>query len=291
METGQMIIDSHQHFWQYNRHEYGWITPEMGRLRSHFLPSDLAPQMASAGVSATVAVQARQTQEETAWLLQLARENSLIAGVVGWVDLRSDGIAEQLELLTRDAKLRGVRHVIQDEADDNFMLRADFLNGIALLKRFGLTYDLLLFPRHLPIAYELVKRFADQRFVLDHIAKPPVKTGVLEPWAGDLKRLAECDNVYCKISGLVTEGNWETWSAQDFDPYLDVVLNAFGPDRLMIGSDWPVCNLAASYKSVIDLATGYLSRLSTGEQNAIYQENPQAFYGLKLEPNRPAKPL
>lgn len=254
----------------------------MDKLRKDHLPADLLPLMQSAGVEATVAVQARQSLEESAWLLQLADEYPFIRGVVGWVDLCSECVVEQLEHFSQHPKFRGVRHVVHDESDDEFMLRPSFLKGLGQLKQFGLTYDLLLFPRHLPIACNVVKRFPGQPFVLDHIAKPPVRAREIEPWAGDLKRLAAFPNVFCKISGLVTEGKWDSWKAQDFDPYLDVVLNVFGPHRLMIGTDWPVCTLAAGYKSVIDLEAGYISKLSADEQYAILQKNPVAFYSIQL---------
>ena len=254
----------------------------MDKLRRDHLPTDLLPLINAAGISATVAVQARQSLEESTWLLQLADEYSFIRAVVGWVDLTSERVVEQLEQLAQHPKFRGVRHVVHDEADDKFMLRESFLHGLSQLKRFGLTYDLLLFPRHLPIACDVVKRFPDQLFVLDHIAKPPVRAKEMEPWARDLKRLASFANVSCKISGLVTEAKWNSWEAQDFEPYLDVVLNAFGPHRLMIGSDWPVCTLAADYTSVINLETDYIARLSGDEQHAILEKNAIGFYSIRF---------
>jgi L-fuconolactonase len=275
-------IDTHQHFWKYNDRDYVWMTAGMGKLRRDHLPTDLSSLMGRAGITATVAVQARQSLTESTWLLQLADEFPFIRAVVGWVDLCGDHLVEQLEQFARHPKFRGVRHVVHDEADDNFMLRESFLNGLRQLKRFGLTYDLLLFPRHLPVACEMVKRFPDQPFVLDHIAKPPVRAREMEPWARDLKRLAEFANVSCKISGLVTEADWNSWKTRDFEPYLDVVLSAFGPRRLMIGSDWPVCTLAADYASVIKLETDYIARLSDEEQNAILRKNPIEFYSIQF---------
>ena len=252
----------------------------MDRLRKDHLPADLLPLMSIAGIKGTVAVQARQCLEESTWLLQLADEYPFIQAIVGWVDLSSDRVVEQLEQFAQHPKFRGVRHVVHDEPDDNFMLRESFLNGLRQLKRFGLTYDLLLFPRHLPIACTVVNRFMDQRFVLDHIAKPPIRAGEMQPWERDLKRLATFPNVFCKISGLVTEAHWRSWTAQDFEPYLDVVLNAFGPSRLMIGSDWPVCTLAADYTSVINLESDFISRLSGDEQHAILEKNPIDCYSI-----------
>ncbi len=276
-----MKIDTHQHFWKYNTQDYVWMSEEMDRLRKDHLPTDLLPLMTAAGITGTVAVQARQCLEESTWLLQLADEHPFIQAIVGWVDLSSERVVEQLERLAQHPKFRGVRHVVHDEPDDNFMLRESFLNGLSQLKRFGLTYDLLLFPRHLPIACDVVKRFPNQLFVLDHIAKPPVRARIIEPWARDLKRLAGFANVFCKISGLVTEAKWDSWKAKDFDPYLDVVLGAFGPHRLMIGSDWPVCTLAAEYRSVIKVETDYIGRLSVDEQHAILEQNPIDFYSIR----------
>jgi L-fuconolactonase len=277
-----MKIDTHHHLWKYNNRDYVWMSDRMDKLRRDHLPADLLPVMTTAGITATVAVQARQCLEESTWLLQLADEYPFIRAVVGWVDLTSDRVIEQLETLAQHPKFRGVRHVVHDEPDDNFMLRESFLNGLSQLKRFGLTYDLLLYPRHLPIACDVVKRFPDQPFVLDHIAKPPVRASEMEPWARDLKRLAGFGNVSCKISGLVTEAKWDSWTAQDFEPYLDVVLGAFGPHRLMIGSDWPVCTLAAEYTSVIKVETDYISRLSANEQHAILEQNPIEFYSIRI---------
>ena len=276
-----MKIDTHQHFWSYNDRDYVWMSAAMGKLRRDHLPKDLLPLIEAAGIDATVAVQARQCLEESAWLLELADKYTFIRAVVGWVDLCGEDVVDQLERLAQHPKLRGIRHVIHDEPDDEFMLRKAFLNGLRQLNRFELTYDLLLFPRHLPIACNLVKRFPDQPFVLDHIAKPPVRAAEMDPWATDVKRLAEFPNVFCKISGLVTEGNWNSWRAQDFEPYLEVVLNAFGPQRLMIGSDWPVCTLAADYASVIEFEVDYIAKLSADEQRAILQDNPIKFYSLQ----------
>jgi len=276
-----MKIDTHQHFWKYNNRDYVWMSAGMDRLRKNHLPSDLLPLMSTAGITGTVAVQARQCLEESTWLLQLADEYPFILAIVGWIDLSSDRVVEQLEQFAQHPKFRGVRHVVHDEPDDNFMLRESFLNGLRQLKRFGLTYDLLLFPRHLPIACNVVNRFLDQRFVLDHMAKPPIRAREMQPWERDLKRLATFPNVFCKISGLVTEAHWSSWTAQDFEPYLDVVLNAFGPSRLMIGSDWPVCTLAADYTSVMNLESDFIGRLSVDEQHAILEKNPIDFYSIR----------
>src|SRR5712692_10564185 len=203
-----MKVDTHQHFWRYNTREYPWMGPTMDILRRDHLPDDLVPLLESMGIEGTVSVQARQCLEESQWLLDLADQNPFIKGVVGWVDLRSPRLREQLERFCKNRKFRGVRHVLHDEPDDQFMMRPDFLLGISQLAQFGLTYDLLLFPRHLPVAFELVKRFPEQVFVIDHIAKPLIKEHKLEPWASDIRRMASFQNVFCKISGMVTEADW-----------------------------------------------------------------------------------
>jgi len=275
-----MKIDAHQHFWHYNDRDYVWMSEGMAKLRRDHLPEELSSLMKTAGVGGTIAVQARQTIEESAWLLQLADKHQFIRGVVGWVDLCSERAVEQLAQFAQHQKFCGVRHVVHDEPDDQFMLRENFLRGLSQLEQFGLTYDLLLFPRHLKIACDVVGRFPNQRFVLDHIAKPAVQAGMIEPWASDLKQLALFPNVFCKISGLVTEAAWNQWQAEDFEPYIDVVLDLFGAHRLMMGSDWPVCTLAASYGSVIELETSYISQLSDDEQKAVLENNPLEFYSV-----------
>ena len=275
-----MKIDAHQHFWRYNKSEYCWMGPGMETLKRDHLPSDLLPLLQSAGFDGTIVVQARQVLEETRWLLELADQYSFIKGVVGWVDLRSPQLYRELEAFAAHSKLRGVRHVVHDEPDDQFMLREDFVHGMSILSEFRLTYDLLLFPKHLPVACELVKQFPDQHFVLDHIAKPLIKDGRLEPWATDLRKLAAFPNVFCKVSGMVTEANWQAWKPTDFAPYLDVVLDVFGAERAMIGSDWPVCTVAATYEQVISIVTDYVRQFAPDEQRQILGENARRFYGI-----------
>lgn len=275
-----MRIDSHQHFWNYNPHDYGWMGGNTSLKRNH-LPVDLHPLITAEGIDGTVAVQARQTLEETRWLLDLADQYPFICGVVGWVDLCSPDLPRQLEQFAQHPKLVGVRYVVHDEPDDSFMLRPEFIHGISRLAEFGLTYDLLLFPRHLPVAVRLVEHFPEQPFVLDHIAKPLIKEGTLEPWASDLRRLAAFPNVFCKVSGMVTEADWSGWKPDDFTPYLDMVFDAFGVNRLMFGSDWPVCTLAASYSQVSALVKDYLQQFSPETQSKVLGENAVQFYQLR----------
>ena len=273
-------IDAHQHFWLYNPAEHAWMTDEMAAIRRDFLPPDLKPLLDRLGFDGCVAVQVRQNVEETRWLLELAGRHDFIRGVVGWVDLRSPGLTSRLAEFAGREKLVGVRHIVQDEPDDEFMLREDFRRGIAHLNELDLTYDVLIYPRQLRAAIRLVEEFPDQRFVLDHIAKPPIAEGKREPWATGLRQLALCPNLYCKLSGMVTEARWKAWQAPDFRPYLDVVFEAFGPERLMIGSDWPVCTLSASYEAAMGVVLDYVAQLPPARQNGILGANCAHFYRL-----------
>lgn len=275
-----MRVDAHQHFWFYDPVEYDWIDDSMPGLKRDFLPKDLAPELNKAGVNACVAVQARQTLRETEWLLQLAGENEFIAGVIGWVDLRAEDLREQLALFSRNPKLLGVRHVVQSEPDDRFLLRPDFLRGVASLEEFGLTYDILIYPKHLQVAADFVQHFPKQSFVLDHLAKPFIKRGELHPWRADLQALAKHSNVFCKLSGMVTEADWKAWKPEDFTPYVDTALGCFGPDRLMVGSDWPVCTVAASYAEVMALVSDFLARYPGDTSAKILGETAAKFWKL-----------
>lgn len=275
-----MRIDAHQHFWKYSAAEYEWIGDDMPELRRDFLPQDLKPLLVENGFEASIAVQARQDLEETRWLLELAEKNEFIKGVVGWVDLCSPELPAQLEQFAGHPRLVGVRHVVQGEPDDDFMSRPDFRKGIGRLAEHGLTYDLLLYPRHLPVAMKLVAEFPDQEFVLDHIAKPCIADGVIGRWDRDIEELANFGNVWCKVSGMVTEARWKNWSSEDFRPYLDVVFEAFGPERLMIGSDWPVCTVSAGYAETIEIVKDYIGQLAEDQQKAILGENCALFYGV-----------
>ena len=274
-------IDSHQHFWHYNPTEHIWMNEQMSVLKTDYLPDNIRPLLAETGIDGTVAVQARQNLDETEFLLELADQYKLIQGVVGWVDMRSDEVNSQLEKYASHSKFVGVRHVVHDELDDQFMLGGAFLRGMAQLKTHNLTYDLLLFPKHLPIAIDVVKQFPEQRFVLDHIAKPLIKDGILEPWATDIGKLATYENVYCKVSGMVTEAAWNDWTQSDYVQYLDVVFECFGIERLMFGSDWPVCTLSGSYSQVVGIVEDYIVKLSDDEQAKIMGGNAIHFYGLR----------
>lgn len=273
-------IDAHQHFWHYSPAEHVWMDGRMGAIKRDFLPADLKPLLDGIGFDGCIAVQARQNPEETRWLLELAEAHEFIRGVVGWVDLRSEALPSQLEGFAEHPKLVGVRHVVHDEPDDRFMLREDFRRGIAQLQAWGLTYELLLFPKHLPVAVELVKEFPEQTFVLDHIAKPGIAAGTMSPWREDLRELARFPNVSCKLSGLVTEAGWGTWNPEDFYPYLDTVLEAFGPERVMIGSDWPVCTLSGNYAATMGIVTGYAGRFCPEHRDAILGANCVQIYRI-----------
>jgi L-fucono-1,5-lactonase len=274
-------IDAHQHFWRYRPETHPWISAAMPQLKRDFLPADLQPLLSAAGFDGCVAVQAQHTHSETEWLLKLADEYSIIRGVVGWVDLCVEDIAGELEALAAHPRFRGVRHIVQDETDERFMLRPGFIDGIAALGRFDLPYDILIYARHLPVAAELVQQLPTQRFVVDHIAKPDMRHGRIEAWKRGIATLAQYPNVWCKLSGLVTEADWRAWKPADFAVYLDVVLDRFGADRSMIGSDWPVCTLAGDYADVMAIVTDYIARLSRDEQDAILGGTAARFYQLR----------
>jgi L-fuconolactonase len=279
-----MKIDAHQHFWNYNPRRDAWITDEMSLLKGDFLPEHLIGEFRANGVDGCISVQADQSEHETEFLLNLASQyDSLIRGVVGWVDLSSPRLPERLAHFAKFKKLRGLRHIVQSEPDDRFMLQPDFCRGIARLRDFCLTFDILIYPRQLPAAVELLEKFPDQKFVLDHLAKPSIRTQEIEPWAQQIRTLARNPNLFCKLSGLVTEANWKNWQAADFYPYLDVAFDAFGGDRLMFGSDWPVCLLAASYRQVRELVEQYVARFPVDSQAKIFGLNAVHFYGLPVE--------
>jgi len=276
-----MNIDSHNHFWKYSADEYGWLNDEMAALRRDFLPENLKQEIGPADIHGVVSVQARQTIEETEWLLSLAETNDFIKGVVGWVPLSEVGVREIVAKFAAHPKLRGVRHVVQDEPDVRFILSENFNRGVSLLGEFGLVYDILIFERQLSAAIEFVDRHPKQVFVLDHIAKPRIRENAIEPWKKDIKDLARRGNVYCKVSGMVTEADWKTWTEEQMRPYFDVVIEAFGPKRLMFGSDWPVCLAAAKYGKWVDLVRRMAGDFSADEQAWLFGKTAINAYRLQ----------
>lgn len=273
-------IDAHQHFWIYNEREFFWIDNSMAALRRDFLPADLERELNANDFHGSVVVQTRQSLEETLWLLAVAEQNPLVLGVVGWADLCSPDISLQLKSLAKNPRLVGLRHIVQSEPDDRFLLRPEFLRGIAALEEFDLAYDILIYAKHLPIAVEFVQKFPRQRFVLDHMAKPPIKVKEIDSWADGLRRLAAFPNVFCKMSGLVTEADWQGWTADDIAPYLNVAFDSFGPDRLMIGSDWPVCLVAASYAQATGLVKDYIQKRAPDRASDVLGGNALRFWRL-----------
>ncbi|MGA8111030.1 MAG: amidohydrolase family protein [Acidobacteriaceae bacterium] len=274
-----MRIDAHHHFWRYTAAEYGWIDDAMASIRRDFLPADLAPEIAAAGIDAVVSVQARQSLEETEALLSMAESHPWIAGVVGWVPLADPRVSRDLERLARHPKLRGVRHILQAEPAE-YMDRADFNAGLAQLFPLGLAYDILIVHHQLPAAIRLVDRHPNQVFVLDHIAKPPIRAGETQPWARDLAEIARRPNVVCKLSGVVTEADYKTWTYESILPYLETALAAFGPDRLMFGSDWPVCRVATPYSAWVQTVERFAAPLSAPERQSIFHDTATRAYSI-----------
>ena len=274
-------IDAHQHFWRFDPVRDAWITDDMSVLRRDFLPDELSGLLATEGVAGCVAVQADTSEEETRFLLDLAERHEIVKGVVGWVDLLGPDIEARLEHWTSYPRLRGMRHIVQGEADD-YLTRDDVRRGIAAVGDAGLAYDVLVYARQLPAVRHLVERLPAQPLVLDHLAKPDIAAGALEPWATHMRALAEHPNVWCKVSGMVTEADWSDWTVADLRPFLDVVFEAFGPERLMFGSDWPVCLLAAEYPEVLRVVEEYLSDLNEDQRSGVFGGNAVRFYGLDL---------
>ncbi|MEA5138981.1 amidohydrolase family protein [Arcicella rigui] len=275
-----MVIDAHQHFWQYDANRHAWISEEMKVIQRDFLPEDLAPILQKNGINGCIAVQADQTLAETDFLIDLAKKHDFIKGVVGWVDLRADDVDDVLEQYAEDKIVKGFRHIVQSETDIEFMLRPKFKAGISALGLFDFTYDILIFHDQLDQAIQLVKLFPDQKFVLDHIAKPDIKSGEFVTWQTNIKKLALHQNVFCKISGMVTEAEWKTWKPTDFKVYLDTVVKAFGTERLMYGSDWPVCLVAATYEEQLGIVSDYFAGFSTLEKKKIMGGNASKFYKI-----------
>jgi L-fuconolactonase len=276
-----MRIDAHQHFWDLQRFEYSWIPPEPSPLRQNYLPERLAPILSRNRFDGSMAVQANTILEETQWLLELASAHEFIRGVVGWVDLKSVRLDKELDEFQRHPKFKGVRHPVQDEADVNWLLREDVVRGLQELARRDLPYDLLLRPLHLPLVPRIAERVPNLRMVIDHAAKPPIASQKMDGWATGIETAAALPQVYCKLSGMITEAEWTSWKAPDLRPYVSHVFRLFGPDRLMFGSDWPVCLSAGSWKEVLSAFTQALGPLTTEVRSKLLGETAQKFYGLK----------
>ncbi|MBD0850215.1 amidohydrolase family protein [Maribacter arenosus] len=276
-----MTIDAHQHFWRYEPLKHSWIDDSIAVIRKDFLPSDLKKVFVENDIDGCVAIQADQTLQETEFLVQLAKANEFIKGIVGWVDMRDKGVDAVLEKYSDQKEIKGFRHIVQGEADPNFLLRHDFIRGISHLEKYGYTYDILVFPHQLGATLEFVKKFPDQRFVIDHLAKPYIKDGFFDGWAVLMKEIAKYENVYCKLSGMITEADFSSWTPDQIDPYMDLVLGAFGSDRLMYGSDWPVCLVAGNYTRVKQVVVNFIAKLSTIERQKIMGSNAIKFYNLR----------
>lgn len=262
-------IDAHHHFWKYDPVEYDWISDDMKAIRRSFLPDDLNAEIKRAGVDGVVSVQARQTVEETKVLLGFAQQHDFIRGVVGWVPLTDPKVYTVLDQFAGNKHLKSVRHVIQGEPDEHYILRADFNAGIRVLQHYGLAYDILIFERHLPQTIQFVDKHPHQVFIVDHLAKPRVRENVLSPWRENIHELSKREHVYCKISGLVTEADYHNWTEERLQPYMETVLQAFGPRRVMFGSDWPVCLVACTYQRWFQIVTRLVSKLSPDEQAQV----------------------
>jgi len=274
-------IDAHQHFWKYDPQEYDWINAEMSVLKKDFEPTDLNPLLEAQGMRGCVAVQARQTEAENEYLLSLSDSFPEVLGVVGWLDLQADELEEKLEAYRPFGALKGIRHIVQAEPDPEFLLRENFIRGIKLLGEAGLTYDILVFEQQFPAVLRFLERCPDQPFVLDHLGKPTIEGGPTKNWEEGIRRMAEHPNVFCKLSGLVTEADWKNWKFEDFNAFLEVAAEAFGPKRLMFGSDWPVCLLAAdSYATVMEIVEQFTSQWAEEEQAAVFGGNAEEFYNL-----------
>lgn len=273
-------IDSHQHFWRYNPTDYVWLDDRMNVLKKDYLPEDLKKEQANIGFEGSIAVQARQKEDENEFLLKLAVKHSSVKGIVGWVDLQAEYVEERLEYYSQFHKFCGVRHVVHDEPDKDFILRPAFMRGISKLAFYGLTYDILIFEEHLPNTIRFLEKFPDQKFVLNHVGKPKIKEGIITPWKENIKILAEFPNVFCKVSGMVTEADWKNWEPGNIYPYLDIVFDAFGENRIMIGSDWPVCLLAGGYEKIMKVVMHYINQFPDSVQQKILGRNCIGFYGL-----------
>lgn len=274
-----MKIDAHQHFWTYDEENFDWIDESMSAIRKNYLPKDLAPILVENKIDGCVLVQVNQTEKETLDFAAHAKKHDFIKGVVGWTDLMSEELDEKLQEYKKIPSVKGFRHILQGEPE-GFMLQEEFINGVNKLSEYGFTYDVLIFPIQMKEAKQLMKACPETNFVIDHMAKPYVKTGQILPWANYMQKYGELPNVTCKLSGMVTEANWEYWEKEDFFIYLDTALQSFGIDRLMYGSDWPVCLVAATYEKQLGIIQEYFSKLSQNEQNKIFGDNAVKFYNL-----------
>ena len=275
-----MRLDALQHFWEYDAQRDSWIDDSMSVLKSDYLPEQIEPLLKEKELEGCIAVQANQSEKETEFLLALAEAYSFIKAVVGWVDLCSENIEKRLEYYAQNPYLKGIRHIVQAEPE-NFVLKPEFQRGIGFLSQFNLVYDLLVYPSQLESGIQLVSQFPDQKFVLDHCAKPQIKIQEIKKWTRDIRRIAEEENVFCKVSGLVTEADFKNWKPSDFLPYLEVVFDAFGEDRVLYGSDWPVCLLAASYEKVYQLTDDYTIEHSADARRKFFGDNAARIYNIK----------
>jgi L-fuconolactonase len=273
------MIDAHQHFWKFDPVRDVWIDDSMQALQRDFFPQDLAPSLVENKIAGSVAVQADQSENETRFLLDLADKNPLVKGVVGWVDLRSNAVEERLAFFSQYPLLKGFRHIVQGQPS-GFLNDKSFRNGVQKLQQFGFTYDLLIYHNQLPEAIDFVSSLPNVRIVLDHLAKPEIAKGEIREWEKNIRALAAIGEIHCKVSGMVTESRWAQWNYEDFVPYLDVIMEAFGPSRLMYGSDWPVCLVSASYRQQFEIVLKYISKLSKDEQEKIMGRNTINFYHL-----------
>ena len=280
MSNSSLVIDSHHHFWDVGMRDYQWMPPGESVLRRNYLPEDLAPALEQGGVDKTVIVQAHQSVEETMWMLDIAENTDFVAGVVGWVDLTADDVGDTLDELQANPWFKGVRHIWHDEPDDDWLARPGPINGLREVAARGLAYDFLVRPQHLKYVPEIMDKVPDLRSVIDHIAKPLIAEKVVEPWLEDLREVANIPGMMCKVSGMVTEADMENWTPDDLAPYVAHVLGMFGYDRLMYGSDWPVCLQGGSYQQVIDAARKTLSSLTSEESAAVFGGNAARFYRL-----------
>ncbi|NOT76485.1 MAG: amidohydrolase family protein [Cyclobacteriaceae bacterium] len=274
-----MTIDAHQHFWNYQPRRDTWITEDMSLLRRDFFPEDLSPILKKNKIEGCVAVQADQSEKETDFLIRCANQHSFIKGIIGWTDFQSPGVQARLEYYYQFQEIKGFRHMLQSESDE-FMMDQNFMNGIQYLEQYNFTYDIVIHAEQLAATLAFVKKFPNQSFVIDHLAKPHIRQQQLKSWKQDLQQIAMHENVYCKVSGLTTEADWKNWKVTDFKPYLETVLEAFGPKRLMYGSDWPVCLLAAEYEDQLAIVKQFIEPLSPSEKKLIMGDNAVRFYHL-----------